>query len=91
MAVNFDIKTYKVANPSVRFEYRKTQIECKLGNAFREEGEILTVFIGPDYKESKELKRLSELCEYDIAKCITDIKPKNGKVIPLTSKTFSQF
>jgi hypothetical protein len=49
------------------------------------------VFIGPDFKESREVKRLAEQCEYDIVKCIIDAKPKNGKVIPLTSKAFSQF
>lgn len=49
------------------------------------------MFIGPDFKESREVKRLAEQCEYDIVKCIIDAKPKNGKVIPLTSKAFSQF
>jgi hypothetical protein len=35
--------------------------------------------------------RLAELCEYDIVKCITDCKPRNGKVMPLTSKSFDRF
>lgn len=91
MPFNFDVTKYKVVNPAVKFEYRRTLIECKLGTVDREEGEILAVFIGPDFKESKEIKRLSEVCEYDIAKCIVEAKPKNGKVIPLTSKSFGQF
>jgi sensor histidine kinase YesM len=49
----------------------------------------MTIFIGPDYKESKDVSRLAELC--DIVKCVTDCKPRNGKVMPLTSKSFDRF
>lgn len=91
VAINFDPSKYKIVNPTLKFEYRRTQIELKLGHIDQEEGEVMTVFVGPDYKDSKEVAKLAQLCEYDIAKCITDCKPRNGKVIPLTSKSFDRF
>lgn len=53
---------YKIVNPTLKFEYRRTQIELKLGHIDQEEGEVMTVFVGPDYKESKEVAKLTLLC-----------------------------
>lgn len=51
----------------------------------------MTVFIGPDYKESRDVAKLAQLCEYDLVKCLTEAKPRAGKVMPLTSKSFDRF